>query len=48
MKYLEVSSTVRVSFGIYNTLEDCDKFIEGLENLMKGGAFDVLYGWEYV
>lgn len=33
MKYLNVSSTLRVSFGIYNTLEDCDKFLDVLERM---------------
>lgn len=31
LTYLEVASTVRASFYFYNTKEDCDKLIEGLE-----------------
>lgn len=31
LAYLGVSSTVRASFYLYNTIEDCDKFIEALE-----------------
>lgn len=30
MKWLEVSATARASFYMYNTIEDVDKFVEGL------------------
>lgn len=30
LKYLEVPATVRASFGLYNSREDCDKLIESL------------------
>ncbi len=33
MKYLNISSTLRISFGIYNTIEDCDKFLKVLERM---------------
>ncbi len=32
IKWLEVVATLRVSFYLYNTLEDCDKFIESVKN----------------
>lgn len=31
MEALGVDSTVRASFGLYNTIEDCDRFIEALK-----------------
>lgn len=31
IRYLEVPGTVRVSFGLYNTKEDVDRFIEALQ-----------------
>lgn len=31
MNYLNTEATVRVSFGLYNSLEDCDLFIEALK-----------------
>ncbi len=33
MNYLKVNSTLRISFGIYNTKEDCDLFISALERM---------------
>jgi cysteine desulfurase/selenocysteine lyase len=30
-KFLDVNSTLRVSFHVYNSIEDCDVFIEGLK-----------------
>ena len=35
MKYLNVPATSRVSFYLYNTKEDVDKFIEGIKNVRK-------------
>jgi cysteine desulfurase/selenocysteine lyase len=35
MKQLGISGTVRVSFGIYNTIEDIDKLFDGLEKVKK-------------
>lgn len=35
MKYLGISGTTRVSFGIYNTTEDINKLLEGLEEVKK-------------
>ncbi len=32
IKWLKVVATLRVSFYVYNTIEDCDKFIESLKN----------------
>lgn len=32
IKWLEVLATLRVSFYLYNTIEDCDKFIESVKN----------------
>jgi len=32
IKWLKVVATLRVSFYLYNTLEDCDKFIESVKN----------------
>jgi cysteine desulfurase/selenocysteine lyase len=32
IKWLEVVATLRVSFYLYNTKEDCDKFVESLKN----------------
>ena len=32
IKWLEVVATLRISFYVYNTKEDCDKFIESLHN----------------
>ncbi|MDC0558858.1 SufS family cysteine desulfurase [Candidatus Izimaplasma bacterium] len=32
IKWLEVMATLRLSFYLYNTIEDCDKFIESLKN----------------
>jgi len=32
IKWLEVVATLRVSFYLYNTKDDCDKFIESLKN----------------
>ena len=32
IKWLEVVATLRVSFYLYNTLEDCDKFVESVKN----------------
>ena len=31
IRWLEVVATLRVSFYLYNTIEDCDKFIESLK-----------------
>ena len=31
IKWLEVVATLRVSFYIYNTVEDCDKFVDSLK-----------------
>lgn len=31
IKWLEVAATLRISFYLYNTIEDCDKFIESLK-----------------
>lgn len=33
-KYLNVSSTCRISFGIYNTKEEIDKFVDTLNNII--------------
>ena len=35
MKYLNVPATSRISFFLYNTKEDIDRFIEGIENVRK-------------
>ena len=35
IKWLQVVATLRVSFYLYNTLEDCDKFINSLVNAQK-------------
>ncbi|MSU00479.1 cysteine desulfurase [Tissierella pigra] len=35
MKYLNVPATSRISFYLYNTKEDIDRFIEGIENVRK-------------
>lgn len=35
MKYLGINSTCRVSFYIYNTIEEVDQFIESLKNVRK-------------
>lgn len=35
MKYLEVPSCCRASFSIYNTFEDIDKLVEGLEKVIS-------------
>lgn len=35
MKYLDVPATSRLSFYLYNTKDDIDKFIEGLKNVRK-------------
>ncbi len=32
IKWLKVVATLRVSFYLYNTLEDCDKFVESVKN----------------
>ena len=32
IKWLEVVATLRISFYLYNTIEECDKFIESLKN----------------
>ncbi len=32
IKWLNVSATLRVSFYLYNTIEDCDKFITSVKN----------------
>jgi len=32
IKWLKVVATLRVSFYLYNTIEDCDKFIESVKN----------------
>ena len=32
IRWLEVVATLRVSFYLYNTIEDCDKFVESLKN----------------
>lgn len=32
IKWLEVVATLRISFYLYNTKEDCDRFIESLKN----------------
>ena len=32
IKWLQVVATLRVSFYLYNTKEDCDKFVESLKN----------------
>lgn len=35
MKYLDVAATSRISFYLYNTTEDIDKFIEAIKNVRK-------------
>lgn len=35
MKHLELSSTCRVSFAVYNTLEEVDKFIDALHKVKE-------------
>lgn len=35
MRFMEINSTCRVSFYLYNTKEDVDNFIEGLKNVRK-------------
>lgn len=35
MKYLDVPATSRLSFYLYNTKDDIDKFIEGIKNVRK-------------
>lgn len=35
MRYLNVPATSRISFYLYNTIEDIDEFIEGLKNVRK-------------
>lgn len=35
MKYLNLPATSRISFYLYNTTEDIDKFIEGIKNVRK-------------
>lgn len=35
IKWLEVPATLRVSFYIYNTFEECDKLVNSLENAVK-------------
>lgn len=35
MSYLQVQSTSRISFYLYNTIEDVDRFIEGIKNVRK-------------
>lgn len=35
MSYLNVQATSRISFYLYNTTEDVDKFIEGIKNVRK-------------
>jgi len=32
IKWLDVVATLRVSFYLYNTIEDCDKFLESVKN----------------
>ncbi len=32
IKWLNVAATLRVSFYLYNTIDDCDKFIDSLKN----------------
>nr|MBP9722766.1 aminotransferase class V-fold PLP-dependent enzyme [Gammaproteobacteria bacterium] len=35
MNYLGLSGSIRVSFGIYNTLEEIDIFIDSLQKILK-------------
>jgi cysteine desulfurase/selenocysteine lyase len=35
MDFLQIAGTVRVSFAIYNTLEDIDKLMAGLRKVRK-------------
>ncbi len=35
MDYLELSGTTRISFGVYNTIEDIDKLISGIKEVKK-------------
>lgn len=35
MKYMEINSTCRVSFYLYNTFEEVDQFIDSLKNVRK-------------
>lgn len=35
MNYLQVHATSRISFYLYNTIEDVDRFIEGIKNVRK-------------
>jgi cysteine desulfurase / selenocysteine lyase len=35
MRYLKLPATVRASFGVYNTVEDVDQLVEGLEEARK-------------
>ncbi len=35
MRYLNVPATSRISFYLYNTIEDIDRFIEGIRNVRK-------------
>lgn len=41
MNYLKIPSTIRVSFGLYNTEADCDKFIQALGKVSD--YLDVLF-----
>lgn len=35
MRYLDIPATSRISFYLYNTIEDIDQFIEGIKNVRK-------------
>lgn len=35
MNYLNIPGTIRVSFGIYNTIEEIDVFVASLKNVLK-------------
>ena len=35
MNSLGIHSTARASFGIYNTIEEADRFVEGLKRAIK-------------
>ena len=35
MKYFDVNGTARISFGIYNTIEDIDYLVDSIDEIMK-------------
>jgi len=35
MKYLDLKGTARASFGVYNSQNDVDYFIESLKSIIK-------------